>query len=50
VRADGLVAEQVLAVQAAAELLQEAQHVPDAVDHRQAEQVLLAVERGWGPE
>ena len=45
-RADWLIAEQVFAVQRAAELLQEAQHVVDAVHHREAEQVLLPVKRG----
>ncbi|KAF3845574.1 hypothetical protein F7725_008737 [Dissostichus mawsoni] len=42
-RADWLIAEQVFAVQRAAEFLQEAQHVVDAVHHREAEQVLLPV-------
>lgn len=44
---NGLVTEEVLAVQAATQFLQEAQHVVDAVHHRQAEKVLLPVERGY---
>lgn len=43
---DGLVAEEVFTVQAATELLQKAKHIVDAVDHREAEKVLLPVERG----
>lgn len=43
---NGLVAEEVLAVQAATKFLQEAEHVVDAVHHRQAEEVLLPIERG----
>lgn len=43
---NGLVAEEVLAVQAATKFLQEAEHVVDAVHHRQAEKVLLPIERG----
>lgn len=44
---NGLIAEEVFAVQAAAELLQETEHVVDAVHHGEAEKVLLPVERGW---
>lgn len=44
---NGLVAEEVLTVQAATKFLQEAEHVVDAVHHRQAEEVLLPIERGW---
>lgn len=43
---DGLVAEEVLTVQAATEFLQEAQHVVDAVHHGEAEKVLLPIKRG----
>ena len=43
---DGLVAEEVLTEEAATELLQEAQHVANAVHHRQAQQVLLPIEGG----
>ena len=46
VLSDGLVAEEVFTVQAAAELLKKAQHVAHAVHHRQAQQVLLPIEGG----
>lgn len=43
---NGLVAEEVLTVQAATKFLQEAEHIVDAVHHGQAEKVLLPIERG----
>lgn len=43
----GLVAEEVLAVQAAAQLLQKPKDVVYAVDHGEAEEVLLPIERSW---
>lgn len=43
---NGLVTEEVLAVQAATKFLQETEHVVNAVHHRQAEKVLLPIERG----
>lgn len=43
---NGLVTEEVLTVQAATKFLQEAEHIVDAVHHRQAEEVLLPIERG----
>lgn len=45
---NGLIAEEVFAVQAAAELLQEAKHIVDAVHHGEAEKVLLPIKRGCG--
>lgn len=44
---DWLVTEEVFTVQAATELLEEAQHVANAVDHRQTQKVLLPIEGGW---
>lgn len=44
---DGLIAEEVFTVQAAAKLLQKAQHIVDAVHHGEAEEVLLPIECGW---
>lgn len=42
---EGLVAEEVITQEASAQLGEEAEHVPDAVHHRQAPQVLLPIER-----
>lgn len=47
---DGLVAEEVLTVQAAAQLLQKTQDVVYAVHHRKAEEVLLPIEGRWRRE
>lgn len=44
---DGLVAEQVFAVQAAAQLLQKTKDVVYTVHHGEAEEVLLPIKRGW---
>lgn len=46
----GLVAEEVLTVQTAAQLLQETKDVVYAVHHGKAEEVLLPVKRGWRRE
>lgn len=43
---NGLVTEEVLAVQAATKFLQEAEHIVNAVHHGKAEKVLLPIERG----
>lgn len=45
VRLEGLVAEEVVTLQAATQLLQEAQHIANAVHHQQALEVLLPLER-----
>lgn len=42
---EGLVAEEVVTQQAATQLLQEAQDVPDAVHHQQVLQMLLPLKR-----
>lgn len=42
---EGLVAEEVVTQQAATQLLQEAQDVPDAVHYQQALQMLLPLKR-----
>lgn len=44
---DWLVTEEVLTVQATAQLFEEAQHIAHTVHHRQAQQVLLPIKRGW---
>ena len=44
---NGLITEEVFTVQAAAELLQKAEHIVDAVHHREAEEVLLPIKCGW---
>lgn len=43
---NGLIAEEVFTVQAAAELLQETEHIVDAVHHGEAEKVLLPIKCG----
>lgn len=42
---EGLVAEEIVTQQAATQLLQEAQHVPDAVHYQQALEMLLPLKR-----
>lgn len=43
---NGLITEEVFTVQAAAELLQKAEHIVDAVHHREAEEMLLPIKCG----
>lgn len=43
---NGLITEEVFTVQAATEFLQKAEHIVDAVHHREAQKMLLPIKRG----